>query len=155
MPTKTLKNSPLKTILWLGLVTGTLDAAWAILLNLNLGPEVIFRYIASGMFGKAAFAGGPEMVVAGVVFHYLIAYLFTTAFYVWYPAFLAGLKNKYIVAIIYGAFAWMVMNLAVIPLSKIGTFPAHPLPIIKGVLALIICIALPVALVADKNSKRS
>ncbi|NNU33010.1 hypothetical protein HK413_00190 [Mucilaginibacter sp. S1162] len=87
MPTKTLTKSPLKTILWLGLVTGTLDAARAILFNLNLGPGVIFRFIASGMFGKAAFAGGPEMVIAGVVFHYLIAYLFTTSFYIWYPAF--------------------------------------------------------------------
>jgi hypothetical protein len=152
MPTKTFKSNALKTILWLGLITGTLDAAWAILFNLNLGPEVIFRYIASGMFGKAAFAGGPEMIVFGVVAHYLIAYLFTTAFYVWYPAFLAGFKNKFIVAIIYGGFAWMVMNLVVIPVSKIGTFPAYPLAIIKGVLALILCIGLPVVLVADNRN---
>ncbi|MBC7400278.1 MAG: hypothetical protein H7289_10055 [Mucilaginibacter sp.] len=153
MPTKTFNSNALKTILWLGLVTGTLDAAWAILFNLNLGPEVIFSYIASAIFGKAAFAGGPEMPIAGVIFHYLIAYLFTTAFYVWFPTFLAGFKNKYVVAIVYGGFAWMVMNLAVIPLSKIGTFPAHPIPIIKGVLALIICIGLPVVLVADKKNK--
>jgi hypothetical protein len=37
------------------------------------------------VFGADAFKGGGEMVVAGIVFHYLIAYLFATAFYLLYP----------------------------------------------------------------------
>jgi len=128
-----MKQGKLKTIIWLGLLTGTLDALAAILLNLNVGPELIFRYIASGVFGKAAFAGAEEMVIAGILFHYLIAYLFTTAFYLLYPAFKSALKNKYVVAVVYGIMAWLIMNLAVVPISKIGTFPSHPIGSIKGV----------------------
>ena len=149
--TNTYKNSALRSIIWLGLVTGTLDAAAAILLNLKVAPGLIFRYIASGVFGTAAFAGAEEMVIAGILFHFLIAYLFTTAFYLLYPAFKSALKNKYVVAVVYGALAWIIMNLIVVPLSKIGTFPSHPIGSIKGVLALIICVALPVVLVADKK----
>lgn len=149
--TNTYKNSTLRSILWLGLVTGTLDALAAILLNLKVAPGLIFKYIASGVFGTAVFAGAEEMVIAGILFHYLIAYLFTAAFYLLYPAFKSIIKNKFIVAIVYGGITWLIMNLAVIPLSKIGTFPSHLVGSIKGVLALIICVALPVVLVADKK----
>lgn len=52
-----------------------MDGTSAILLNWKLGAETIFRYIANALFGKAAFAGGPEMIVFGALFHYCFAYL--------------------------------------------------------------------------------
>ncbi|MDB5157044.1 MAG: hypothetical protein JWR50_1751 [Mucilaginibacter sp.] len=147
------KTTTLLTILWLSLLTGTLDGAAAILLNLSLGPETIFRYIASGIFGRAAFEGGPEMVVSGVIFHYLIAILFTTVFYRLYPMFNTVFKNKYIVAIVFGALAWVVMNIIVVPLSKIGSHPIKIEDVLTGLFALILCLGLPVATVADKRNK--
>ncbi|MDB5030447.1 hypothetical protein [Mucilaginibacter sp.] len=152
----TFKRNTLRNILWLGLLTGTLDAIAALLLNYKISPLLIFRFIASGIFGKAAFAGAEEMVVAGILFHYLIAYVFSAAFYLLYSFSYSIFKNKYVVAIVYGGIAWVIMNLIVIPLSQIGPHHIKPVAIITGVCALIICVALPVALIADKKlSKRA
>jgi hypothetical protein len=150
---KPSKANTLRTILWLGLVTGTLDAIAAILLSLNVGPVIIFKFIASGFFGKPAFAGGAEMVAAGVLFHYLIAYAFTWLFYILYPFTYRLFQNKYAVAIIYGGLAWIIMNLLVMPFTKIGAHHIKPATIATGVLALIICVALPVVLVAGRRNK--
>ncbi|WP_214071103.1 hypothetical protein [Mucilaginibacter sp. dw_454] len=151
--TKPLKSNALTTILWLGLLTGTLDATSAILLNLKLGPEVIFRYISSALFGKAAFAGGPEMIVFGILFHYCFAYLFTAIFYIAYPACISVIKNKYVLAALYGTFTWIIMNLIVVPMSHIGKFPSKPSSIIINAIVLMICFGLPVVLVAAKKLK--
>jgi hypothetical protein len=126
----TYQQNALKNILWLGFLVGTLDGLAALLLNYNVDPGIIFKFIASGVFGKDAYAGRAEMMIAGVVFHYLIAYLFATAFYLLYPFSLSILKNKYVVANVYGGIAWLVMNVGVIPLSKIGPHAIKPLTII-------------------------
>ncbi len=148
---QTYKRNALKNIIWLGLLVGTLDGLAALLLNYNVAPGLIFKFIASGVFGPDAYKGGAEMVVAGVVFHYLIAYLFATAFYLLYPFAFSLLKNKYVIANVYGGITWLVMNVIVVPLSKIGGHAFEPLAAIKAVLTLIICIGLPVALIADNK----
>ena len=124
MPTtNTFKTQAVKTIIWLGFLTGTLDAIAAMLLSYNVSPAIIFKFIASGYFGKPAFAGGTEMIIAGVVFHYLIAYIFTLFFYLIYPFSYSLVKNKYVVAVVYGGLAWVVMNMVVIPFSHIDARP--------------------------------
>jgi len=145
------KKNALRTILWVSFVVGSLDGLAALLLNYSVGPAPIFKFIASGVFGPDAFKGETEMVVAGIVFHYLIAYLFTTAFYLLYPFSLSLLKNKYVVANVYGGITWLVMNMIVVPLSKIGPHDFKVFAVIKAVLILIICVGLPVALIADKK----
>ena len=145
------KKQALKNILWVGFLVGTLDGLAALLLNYNVGPAPIFKFIASGVFGPDAFKGGIEMVMAGIVFHYLIAYLFTTAFYLLYPFSLSLLKNKYVVANVYGGITWLVMNMIVVPMSKIGPHDFKAFAVIKALLVLIICVGLPVALIADKK----
>ncbi|MDO3640958.1 hypothetical protein [Mucilaginibacter sp. L3T2-6] len=135
-----------------GLVAGTLDAIAAIIWSHKVPPAVIFQYIASGVFGKAAFQSGSDMVLWGLTFHYLIATGFTTVFYFAYPLFYRIFRNKYIIACAYGIVTWFFMNLVVVPLSKIGPAPfKHLAPILIGMGILIICIGLPVALVADRN----
>jgi uncharacterized membrane protein YagU involved in acid resistance len=152
---KTFKQDALKNILWIGLLAGTLDAIAALLLNYKIEPAIIFRFIASSVFGKAAFSGAEEMIVAGVIFHYLIAYLFTTAFYLLYPFAFATFKNKYVVANVYGAITWLIMNLIVVPLSKIGPHAIKPMAIVTGLFVLIICIGLPVALIAHTKYQKA
>lgn len=150
-----LKQNAILTILWLGFLTGTLDGIAAIIWNYitsgSINADIIFKFIASAVFGKAAFNGGIEMVVAGIVFHYLIAFLFTIAFYLLYPAFDKRLGNKYLIAVCYGVIAWLVMNLAVVPASKIGFQPIGVQVAITGIIIMIVCIGLPIALIADKK----
>lgn len=151
------QKSIVKNILFTGFIAGTLDGLAAMLLNYKLNPALIFKFIASGAFGPAAFAGGAEMIVAGVLFHYIIAFAFCAAFYLAYPFFLNGLRNKYAVAFIYGIAAWIVMNLGVVPHSKITMKPGYHIPvstILTGMATLIICIGLPVVLIADRQNKK-
>jgi len=151
----TYRQQALKNILWIGFLVGTLDGLAALLLNYNVGPAPIFRFIAKGAFGQDAITGGSEMVIAGIVFHYFISYLFTTAFYILYPFSLSLLKNKYVVANVYGGITWLVMNIIVVPISKIGPHEFKAFAVIKAVLILIVCVGLPVALTADKKFKKA
>ncbi|WP_183560246.1 hypothetical protein [Mucilaginibacter sp. SP1R1] len=150
---KSNKNKVLLNILGIGLLTGTLDGLAALILNYKISPVIVFKFIACGVFGKAAFKGGYEMVAAGVVFHYVIALLFTNAFYLLYPFFKKLMQNAYVVAVAYGCTAWLVMNLLVVPVSKIGFHPIKLPTILIGIAVLIICLGLPIALIADRHYK--
>jgi MFS-type transporter involved in bile tolerance (Atg22 family) len=149
------RKNAILTILWLGFVTGTLDAMaaiiWSYVINKKIVTGIIFKFIAYGAFGQAAMNGGNEMVVAGIVFHYVIAFAFTMAFYLLYGYFDKLLRNKYLVGVMYGVIAWMIMNLGVVPLSKIGFHRIKVETALTGLAILIICIGLPIALVADKK----
>ncbi|WP_428330975.1 hypothetical protein [Mucilaginibacter sp.] len=145
------KNKTFILILLAWLLTGTLDAIAAMLWNYKTNAAIIFDFIASGYFGKAAFAGGTKMVLWGLFFHYVIAYVFTVAFYLAYPFFKTNFRNKYLIGVEYGLITWFVMNLIVIPLSKIGLKQFHVLPTVIGIAILIVCIGMPVALIADRH----
>jgi hypothetical protein len=142
--------SKFTTILWLGLLTGTLDGLAAIIWGHNTKATTIFKFIASGMFGAAAFKGGTVMVLWGILFHYIIAFAFTAAFFVIYPSFISALKNKYLTAIIFALITWLITNLLVVPLSLIGWRPIDINSIIIGIVILIFTIGLPIAFVANK-----
>ncbi len=144
------KKQQYANILWLGLLTGTLDAIAAMIWSGKINPTGLFKFIASGSFGKAAFTGGTDMIIWGLFFHYLIAYSFTAVFYIMYPYFMAGLKNKYFTAIIYALITWLITNLLIVPLSCIGWHPIHVRGIIIGFGILIFTIGLPIVLTANK-----
>lgn len=137
-------------IIWIGLIAGTLDALAALLWNYNTSPAVIFKFIASGAFGKAAFAGGAAMVLWGVFFHFLIAYSFTAVFYLMYVSFISTLRNKYIIAIVFALITWIITNLVIVPVSQIGWHAMNISSILIGFGILIFTIGLPIALISDK-----
>ncbi len=149
------RKNAILTILWLGFLTGTLDAMaaiiWSYIINKKIVAGIIFKFIAYGAFGQAAMNGGNEMVVAGIIFHYVIAFAFSMVFYLLYSYFDKVLRNKYLIGVIYGVIAWMVMNLGVVPLSKIGFHRIKIETALTGLAILIVCIGLPIALVADKK----
>lgn len=137
-------------ILLLGLLTGTLDAIAACIWSHKVSPLVIFKFIASGVFGKAAFAGGAGMVAWGLLFHYFIAFSFSAVFYLLYPAFIRLIKDKYITAIVFALITWLITNLLIVPLSRIGWKPMGIAGILIGFGILIFTIGLPIALIGDR-----
>jgi hypothetical protein len=146
------KRSALKNVLLITLLTGTLDGAVTLATNYiqyKTSPSIIFRFIAAGAYGEAAFNSGSEMVISGIFFHYTIAFLFTTVFYQLYPVFKSAFKNKYLIGILYGLLAWFIMNMAVVPLSKIGAHHIKLEYILSGMAILVICLGLPITLIAD------
>jgi len=144
------------TIIGLCFLTGTLDAIAALLISYKISPVIIFQYIASGWFGQAAFKGGTTMVIWGILFHYLIASVYSIIFFNLYPAFIKVLKNKYLAGLLFGLLIWLVMNFAVLPLTNIPKRPAHPnlLSMTEGIAALIICLGIPIAVTAEKYYRK-
>jgi hypothetical protein len=140
-------------IIQAGLIAGTLDILSAfIYYYIKSGKTnflVIFKFIASAIFGKAAGEGGTGMIVIGFVLHYAIAFAFTIFFFWIYPKLNLLSKNRILVAVVYGLFVWSVMNLIVVPLSNTVHRPFK----IEGVLInmgiLIICVGMPLSLIAN------
>jgi hypothetical protein len=147
------ERSILKTIAWVGLLAGSLDIVAACLqawLARGIKPLIILQYIASGAFGKAAFSGGWAMPLTGLLFHFIIAYGFTILFFLLYPSIRIMSKSVVATAIVYGVFIFVVMNLLVLPLTKIpkGTFRLDRALI--GIGILIVAMGLPLSILAKK-----
>jgi len=142
-----------KTLSWIlltGLLTGTIDATFAIVMNSKIPAALIFRYIASGIFGTAAFSQGTEMVYYGVLLHYCIAFTWTAAFFMLYPKLLNLVKFRSILILITGPIIWAGMNLIVIPLSHVASSPIHLAAALKDIGILIVAFGLPITVIADK-----
>jgi len=146
-------KSKFVTVLQNCLLTGTLDAFAAILISYKIPPAVIFKFIASGWFGREAMSGGMSMVLWGLIIHYLIAAFFAVTLFWLYPLIAKVLKNKYLIGIIYSLVIWGIMNYIVLPITNIPKIHGHLelISLLKGTAALIICIGLPVALIADRE----
>lgn len=143
----------LKTIAWVGLLVGTLDILSAFVhfyMVSGTSPEIILRFIARAAFGKQALTGGWQMPLIGLLFHYIIAYSFTILFFLLYPAVKLMSKSIVLTAIVYSIFIFVVMNLLVLPLTKITRSPIQLDKAAIDTLILVVVIGLPLAIVARK-----
>ena len=148
------KSNIIKYILLTGLLAGTLDVTTAMVVY-NLGPEGMFRYIASGAFGReAAFTGGSMMVAWGALFHYLIALTWTALYFLIYPFIHRFASYKYLAAVVYGIFVWTMMNRVVLPLTKIPQGDFYWDRALVGATILVFMIGLPVSFFAHRFYSR-
>ncbi|MBE7178517.1 MAG: hypothetical protein INR69_19095 [Mucilaginibacter polytrichastri] len=114
----------------------------------------IFQFIASGLFGKQAFGGGWWMVALGVLIHFFIAFIWVWIFFAFCK--LTKLRGAKFVLIgtLYGIVIWVVMNLAVLPLSKIPQTPFNWRSAANGAIILMLAIGLPAGVGADRFFER-
>lgn len=150
---KKLFDSPVNTIIMTGLLAGTLDAVAALLIH-QVKPMNMFRFIASGAFGAKALAGGLSMALWGVLFHYIIAFFWTILFFFLYPRISGISPNKYVNGVVYGGLIWLVMNLIVLPMTRVVQGPLALKPAIIGTVVLIFAIGLPVSLFVHRHYSR-
>ena len=152
-----MNNRLAPTIIKAGLIVGTLDILSAILyFYLKTGKRgfvTIPKYIASAAFGKQAYSAGAEMIFAGFIFHYVIAFAFTIFFFWLYPKITFFSKNNILTGIFYGVFTWAIMNLIIVPLSKIGSKPFDFSGASINALILVVCIGIPLAFMANRFYK--
>ena len=138
-----------------GLLTGTLDiiAAFALYyFKTQKDPLVILKYIASGVLGKRAYSGGQGVLFAGLMLHFLIATIFSVLFFLLYPHLKKYIGNKVVVAIIYGLFIWIVMNMIVVPLSAIKPAAFDVVNALINAVILILCFGFPLVYLAEKKA---
>jgi uncharacterized membrane protein YagU involved in acid resistance len=160
MSTKIQTNNTLqttngfKTIFWSGLVASVLDGiAGMFFLNLwyKLSPAQFMQFIASGIYGTAAFAGGTPMVIVGIVIHFLIAFIIAIIYYYAYPK-IGVIKNKPVLAgLLLGLGVWLVMNLLVMPMSNTQKSPFSPGPALISIIWHMVLVGLPIAIITKKH----
>lgn len=143
------------TIFLSGLIAGTLDILAAVIIYAVVLEKTtaikILQSIASGVFKKEAYTGGPQMAWYGLGFHYLIALIFAWFYFIIYPYLPFLKKNVILSGILYGILVWIIMNLIVLPIA----FPLLPekhfdFPLLLSILILIVCIGLPIASITRK-----
>lgn len=154
-PNQTAPGST-KTIIIAWLICGSLDILTAFIdyyIKTGKGPDGVLKYIASGVFGKDAFGGSSLMIWLGLMFHYLIALLFTLLFFLLYPRMKFLQFNVLITAIIFGLIVWAIMNFVVVPISNTPKSTSGQRNLIKPLLILICMIGLPLSIVYKRHFK--
>lgn len=150
-----MKNIFVKTLLS-SLLVGTLDILAAFLhyyVSTGKNPSIILPYIASGVFGKDAFNDSNTMFILGLMLHFFIAICFTFFFFLVYSFLRRILKSNIIIAIIYAVFIWLVMQIIVIPLSRISQPQITFIGALQAIGILALCIGLPLSIIAFKTKK--
>lgn len=130
----------------LGLIAGTLDGLAAIFLSAKGNATIVFKYISSAVLGPEAFHGGAGTVILGISFHYFNAFAFTIFYFFIYPHLTLLRRNIVASSLLYGSFIWMVMNLCVVPLTRIGAQDYTLSGIAKSWAILVFFVALPVSI---------
>lgn len=140
-------------VLKAGLIVGTLDILSACLqffLTTGKSPVVIFPYIASGIFGNAAFNSGSKMILVGLILHYLIAMTFTLVYFLIYPSIRLLAEKPLLAGAVYGLLIWTIMSQLVIPLSAITERPFKLIPALIAAGILMVAIGIPLAYMARR-----
>lgn len=143
-------------ILWGGLIAGTLDICGAFLtawLRAGVRPVQVLHSVASGLLGSAAFQGGGKTAVLGLALHFFIATVWTVVFYLASRKLLFLIERPIVFGLLYGVVVYLFMNFVVLPLSQV---PRRPVPLtgrVIGLLVIMFCIGLPIALIVRRFSR--
>jgi len=142
-----------RAILVGGLVAGVLDAADALLAYraaFGMSPEAIYQFVASGLLGKAAYSGGAATALLGLAIHFLIAFSAAGVFVLASERVPRLRRDAVPWGVAFGVLVFAVMNLVVIPLSRIPpALPSLPL-LLNGLLGHALLVGLPIALAARR-----
>ena len=151
-PVHTGTKSFTTSLLTAGFIVGLLDALAASIsayIPRGITPDKVWRFVASGVFGKEASEGGTPMVIMGLCFHFIIAYGWTTLFFLAYPRIKLLSENKYLVGMVYGIFVLLSMNLVVVPLSNVPN-PNPGTVQVQQLLIHMFLVGLPISLMANR-----
>ncbi|HTV09103.1 MAG TPA: hypothetical protein VMD97_08695 [Candidatus Aquilonibacter sp.] len=136
------------------LIAGTLDISDALIFYALRGvpPEGLLQFIAGCLIGIRAMHGGIATALLGLAIHYAITLLWAALFLL--AAARLGILKRHAVlcGLLYGGIIYIVMNFAVLPLTRLPP-RTHHLPaavLLNGVLALMLFQGLPVALIARR-----
>ena len=141
-----------------GLIAGILDAAdgfVAYYFAAGFNPIQVLQFIASGLYGAAAFQKGIPGALVGLLAHFFIAFA-VAAIYVGATRFLPMLNREAVMwGLIYGVAVFMVMNFVVLPHTAAVKSPLSLPLLLNGVLGHALLVGLPIALSARRITSQS
>jgi hypothetical protein len=148
-------------ILVAGLVAGTLDITYACIFSYvrrGVTPAAVFRSVAAGALGPSAREGGVKIAILGLCFHFLIALIWASVYFLASRVVRFMITHAIISGILYGLCVYLLMYGIVLRVSAIHAtaYPwSYPWPVLIGnVLIHTLGIGLSIALVVRKFSRR-
>ena len=146
-------STTLKAVAVGGALVGVLDATDGVAffgLTAGMNPIQVLQFIASGALGVEAFNGGLAAAGLGALFHFGLSFGFTAAFVAAWKL-VAVVREHWVVAGLgWGAAVWTLMNLVVLPLSRVPASPITPLTAIHGLIGHALFVGLAAAYVARR-----
>ncbi len=152
-------SSKTSTIVWATIIVGILDALAAIIVYgifYRYYPIQVYQFVSSAILGTAAYSGGIPVALLGLFFHFLIAFVCSYLFIQLYSGISMLRENKIIIGLIYGFVIWAVMNLLIIPFSKIPPSNFDVVSVITIAWHMLL-VGLPISLLANQfyaNTKK-
>ena len=139
--------TPVRAILYGAAVVGALDFAYASLFVSFLGRPWYraWQGVAAAFLGRSSFEGGYRTALLGILLHFTVAACIVTTYWVlsgWIPVMR---RSVALPGLLFGAAAFFVMNLVVVPLTRIGRQPLVWSPFQVGGLLLHILLLGPAA----------
>lgn len=134
-----------------GLVAGLLDIAFAISFAAYNGtaPLKLLQVVASGVFGKPAFAGGTAMAAWGLALHFGMSLLWACVFVAAAAVRPSWAQHPFVAGPVFGVIVFLAMRLVVLPLSAFP-FPVSfkPVATILDLLSHMFLFGVPIAVAA-------
>jgi hypothetical protein len=103
-----------------GLACGVLDISAAFTnawLANGVAPVRVLKAVASGLLGAEAFNGGAGVAAFGLALHFCVAFGWAVVFYALSRRFKFLTQQAVVSGLVYGAFVYLAMNYAVLPLA--------------------------------------
>jgi len=147
-----------RSLLWAilagGAVGGALDLLFAVSFAGYNGasPTRVFRVIASGLLGDAAFTGGALVAIAGIACHFVMSWMWAALFAALAWNFGALAARPVLAGAAFGFGVFFCMRLIVLPLSAYPrpvTFP--PLASILDLLSHMFLFGVPIAMIVSRQ----
>jgi hypothetical protein len=142
-----------------GLVVALLDALFAVALY-RATPAAIFRSIASGVLGRAAYGGGLPVAALGAALHLFIATTWTALYAAASTVLPVLVRRRIPCGMAYGVLVYLAMNYVVLPLSAVPFARPFHLGLLTNVVWLtglaghVLLIGLPIALIVGRGTGR-
>lgn len=153
MKNETRSSGRVQAIVTGGLAAAVLDAVDALVaykLAFGMSPLVIYQFVASGLLGQAAYAGGTATALVGLGVHFLVAFTAAAVFVLGSERLPQLRRDAVGWGLAFGVAVFAVMSFVVTPLSRIPpSTPSLPL-ILNGVIAHALLVGLPIALAARR-----
>ena len=144
----------LKAIVWGGVACAVLDGiAVSVQFGLKqIKPLRVWQGVASGLWGERAFREGWVSGGFGLLLHFVIAFGVATVFVEACLQFSFLARAYWISGPLYGVIVFLVMNLAVVPLSRRPERRVSSQVIFVQLLIHVFFVGLPIAIAANRFS---
>ena len=142
-------SPPLRAIATAGVVCGVLDIAYvfAVFGWRDGRAERILQGIAVSLLGPGALTGGPATALAGLAVHFGVAVMAAALFYALSRRWHGLVTHPWPGGALFGVAFYLLMNLAVLPLTRVPPTPFPPPGWTWVLAAHVLCVGWPIALV--------